>query len=100
MRPTNLHITSPPIQIQMQVLYLAVIRKLIIQILLARFLMHVRDDDDPAFDGADGCRVRVRLHGRRLAVRLWGVRFRVDVHLVGHDGLSQLGSRVMVRGLW
>lgn len=78
----------------MQVLDLAVVRELVIQILLARFLMHVRNDDDPAFDGADGGRIRVRLHGRRLAVRVWRVGFGVDVHLVGHDGLVWVWSFV------
>ena len=91
---TNLNITSPPIQIQMQIFNLSIIRKLIIQILLACFLMDIRDDDDPAFDRADGCRVRVRLHGCRFAVYVCGMRLGVDVHLVGHDGLY-VGKKVV-----
>jgi hypothetical protein len=71
----------------MQILNLAIIGKLIIQVLLAGLLMYIRDDDNPALDGSDGCRVRVRLHGCRFAVSAWRVRFRVDVHLVGHDVL-------------
>lgn len=82
----------------MQVFDLAVIRKLIVQILLARLLMHVRDNDDPAFDGADSGRVGVRLHGRLLAVSFRGLRFRVDVHLVGHDGFVLLARKL--RGVW
>jgi hypothetical protein len=85
-RETDLNITRPPIQIQVQILDLAIVRKLIVQILLASLLMHIRDDDDPAFDGADGCRIRVRLHGCRFAVCVWRVGLSVDVHLVGHDG--------------
>jgi len=81
----------------MQVLDLAVVRKFIIQILLAGLLVHVCDDDDPAFDGADGCRVRVRLHGRCLAGCVWGVRFGIDVHLVGHDGFVWV-AKVLGRG--
>jgi len=65
---TNLNVTSPPIQIQMQILDLAIIRKLIIQVLLTSLLMNIRDDDDPALDGSDGRRVRVRLHGCCFAV--------------------------------
>ena len=83
---TYLHIPSPPIQIQMQILDLSKIRKLIRDILLAGLLMHIRHNDDPSLDRADGCCAGQGLEG--CGVQSWcgDGGWDVDVHLcVGHD---------------
>lgn len=66
----------------MQVLDLAELAEQLLQVLLASFLVHVGDQDDPAFDGAngDGARGRTRF-GRGISSR----RCIVDVHLGRHD---------------
>lgn len=85
---THLDITSSAIQIQMQVFDLSIIRKTIVQIFLAGFLMDISDDNDPALDGAHGGRVGVGCHAAVLRVVLcvFGGEGGVDVHFgVGHD---------------
>lgn len=73
----------------MQILDLSEVRKLVIQILLAGFLVNVRDDDDPAFDRADGGRIGVGGHREVLRVLFvvgFGGEGRVDLHFgVCHD---------------
>ena len=90
---THLNIPRPPIKIHMQILNIAILAKQLLKILLARLLMDVGDEDDPAFDGAHG-------HGAgggRLLVRGWGFggstravagrrRGAVDVHFGGGHG--------------
>lgn len=46
----------------MQVLDLAVLAKQILYGFLVGLLMHIGNDDDPTFDGADGGGARVGLH--------------------------------------
>jgi hypothetical protein len=53
-RIAYLDITSPPIQVQMQILNCAIFAEHVLEILLGGFLVNVGDDDNPAFDGADG----------------------------------------------
>lgn len=66
----------------MQVLDLAEFAERFLQVLLASFFVHVGDQDDPAFDGAnsDGACARARF-GRSIDSR----RRVVDVHLGRHD---------------
>lgn len=82
---THLDVTSSPVQVQVQVLDGAVFAEHVVHVLLARFFVHVGDDDDPAFDGAHcvcaSCGARVAglgVDGGALGL--------VDVHLsvVGH----------------
>ena len=55
--------------------------------------MDVGDDDDPAFDGAHGCRAALGVHvGVFGGVGAGGGGF-VDVHCVGHD--CGIGVRVL-----
>ncbi len=68
----------------MHILDCSELAKQVLDILLGRFLVHVCDDDDPAFDGADrGCAgLGARVAGLGLAGGALGL---VDVHLcVGH----------------
>jgi len=47
----HLYVSSSPIEVEMQVLDLAVICKFILELLLGRFFVDVCDEHDPAFDG-------------------------------------------------
>lgn len=72
----------------MQILDLAVLTEQVLDIFLARFLVYVRDNDDPALDTANGDGV---LGGARVMVcggfGVHGRVRRVDVHFgVGHGG--------------
>ena len=49
-----LDVPCPPIQVHMQILDLAVFAKELLQILLAGLFMDIGDENDPAFDRADG----------------------------------------------
>ena len=49
-----LHVSSPPIKIHVQVLDFAVVTEQFLEIFFAGFFVHVGDEDNPAFDGADG----------------------------------------------
>lgn len=62
---THLHITGPAIQIEVQVLDLPILPKQILYVFLGSFLMHIGDDDDPAFYAAYRDRV---LSSLRLSV--------------------------------
>ena len=86
---TYLDITCSAVQIQVQVLDLSEVRKLVVQVLLTSFFVYVCDDDDPAFNGADGGRIRVGGHREVLRVMFvvgfWG-EGRIDLHFgVRHD---------------
>ena len=70
----------------MQVLDLPVIAKHIMQIFLARLLMHVGDEDDPAFNRAHGYG-----SGGGVLVGCGAGRGAVDVHLVGSHGREECG---------
>lgn len=48
-----LNITRPPIQVEMQVLDVTVVREQVRDVLLGGFFVDVRRDDDPSFDTAD-----------------------------------------------
>ena len=63
---THLDVTRPSIQVQMQVLDLAVVAKLVADILLRRLLVHVAHDHDPALDRPH--RDRAHLGARARAV--------------------------------
>lgn len=73
----------------MQILDLSKVRKLVVQILLAGFLVYVRDNDDPAFNRADGGRIGVGAHREVLRVIFvigFGGEGRVNLHFgVCHD---------------
>lgn len=72
----------------MQVLDLSIVCETVIQILLARLLVDVGDDDDPAFDGAHGGRVGVGGHAAVLGLVLavFGGEGRIDIHFcISHD---------------
>lgn len=91
MRPsvTYLDITSPTIQIQVQILDLPKVREQIVEILLAGFFMDIGDDDDPAFNGADGSCAGLGGHRGVFGVVLGGGCGRIDVYFhfyVGHYG--------------
>lgn len=77
---THLDVTSPPVQVQVHVLDIAVLGEPLLQILLARLFVHVRDQDNPALDGAHGGRAARRL-GCVFAAGLFGV----ELHLGGGD---------------
>ncbi len=86
---TYLDISSPSVQVQMQVFDLPVLAKHILDILLGRLLVQIGDDDDPALDTTDGRCVRCR---RAVATVLaggvgrGGRRSLIDLHLrVGHN---------------
>lgn len=51
---TYLDIARSPIQIHVQVFNLPEFAKEFLQVLFAGFFVHVCDEDDPAFNGADG----------------------------------------------
>ena len=58
---TDLYVSSSPIEVEMQVLDLAVVCKFILELFLGRFLVDVCDEHDPALDrcpfrGRDGAR--------------------------------------------
>lgn len=70
----------------MQILNLPKVRELIRDILLAGLLVHIRNNDDPSLDRADGC--CAGQSSERCGVQDWfgGGGWDVDVHLcVGHD---------------
>lgn len=53
---THFHVTSPAVEVHVQVLDLAVFAKQILNVLLTGFLVDVRRDNDPALDAAySGC---------------------------------------------
>ena len=88
---TNLDVAAAAVEVQVQVLNLAVVAELVVDGLLVGLLVHVGHHDDPALDGAHRRRLGVRLHvadlglGRgRGRAAADGARV-VDVHLnVGH----------------
>ena len=51
---TNLDVTGSAIEVHVEVLDLAKLAKHVLDILLARLLMYVRGDDDPAFNATHG----------------------------------------------
>ena len=71
----------------MQILNIAVLAKQFLEVLLAGLLVDVGDEDDPAFDGADGDGagggVLVRGGGFGAVAGRGGA---VDVHFVGGHG--------------
>jgi hypothetical protein len=83
-----LDVARPPVEVHVQVLDGAELAKDVLQVLLGRLLVHVGDDDDPAFDGAHGCcaRVGARFTGVAVGGGLGGgLGGRVNVHFgVGH----------------
>lgn len=48
---THLHITSPAIQIEMEILYFPKLGKFILDFLFSGLLMHIGDQHDPPLDG-------------------------------------------------
>ena len=90
----------------MQILDLSKVRKLVVQVLLASFFVYVRDDDDPAFDRADGGCIGVGGHRevfRVMSVIGFGGEGRIDFHFgVCHDdGIGLKGEEgVGVVLLW
>ena len=70
---TNLDVTGPAIKVHVEVLDLAKLAEHVLDVLLARLLVHVRSDDDPALNAAHGGCVlggaRVQARGRLLVDR-------------------------------
>lgn len=86
--PSYLDVTAPPVEVEVQVLDLAVLAKGVVNCLLVDLLVQVRHDDDPALYGAHGGRLGVRHHVVDLCLGGLGRAGLVDVHLhVGHDCL-------------
>ena len=56
----NLHISSPPVQIEMQILNISILAKELIKVLFARLFVYICCHYDPAFDRTDGCRACCR----------------------------------------
>lgn len=85
----HFHVTRSSVQVHVQILDLSILSKHVLNVLLTRLLVHVGDNDDPAFYAAHsdcllGCSSVVRVSG--LPRASWRRRL-VDVHLcVGHDG--------------
>jgi hypothetical protein len=83
-----LDVAAPAVQVEVQVLDLAVLAKGVVDGLLVGLLVHIGHDDDPALDGAHGRRLGLRLHVVDLGLGGGGRLGRaglVDVHLyVGH----------------
>jgi len=52
----NLYITSPPVQIQMQILNISILAKELIKVLFARLFVYICRHYDPALDRTDGYR--------------------------------------------
>lgn len=84
-----LHVTRPPVQVQVHVLDFAVLAEHILNIFLRRLLMHIGDDDDPAFNATDRDRIACRFGvavGLGADLTRFGRGRRVDLHLgIGHD---------------
>lgn len=86
-----LDVTAPAVQVEVQVLYLAVLAESIVDCLLIDLLVQVCHDDDPALYGAHGSGLGVRDHVVDLCLGGLGRAGLVDVHLhVGHDCLPAL----------
>jgi hypothetical protein len=82
---TCLDITTTSVQVEVEVLDLAVVAKLILQGLLVGLLVHIGDHYDPALDRTDGCGICVRLHVPNLGLGGLGGAGLVHLHLnVGH----------------
>lgn len=86
--PSYLDVTAPPVEVEVQVLNLAVLAKGVVDCLLVDLLVQVCHDDDPALYGAHGGCLGVRHHVVDLCLGGLGRAGLVDVHLhVGHDCL-------------
>jgi hypothetical protein len=101
---TYLDITRPAIQVQMQILDLSKIGKLVVQVLLASFFVYVRDDDNPALDRPDRCRIGMGGHRgvfRVISMIGFGGEGRIDFHFgVGHgDAFDEVVKKRMI-GWW
>lgn len=57
-----LDVTAPAVQVEVQVLYLAVLAECVVDCLLVDLLVQVCDDDDPALYGAHGSGLGVGHH--------------------------------------
>lgn len=91
-RCVYLDVAASSVQIQMQILDLAILAKCVLNGFLVGFLVDVGDNDDPALDGAHSGRFEKRLHVVNLCRRRARARGcargdgLVNVHLyVGHD---------------
>lgn len=84
-----LDVAAPAVEVEVQVLDLAVLAKLVVYGLLVGLLVYVGDDDDPALDGAHGSRFAVGLHVVDFCLRRDGRDGLVDIHFyVGHCRLG------------
>lgn len=96
---SHFDITCPSIQVHVQVLDLPEIAKEFLQILLTGFFVDVGDENDPAFDGADGDGTSggARVGGcgcdRAGGGAVGGVRWGIDIHFCGgHGGVRVSGN--------
>lgn len=48
---TRLDVTRSPVEVQVHILHLAKVREQVHQVFLRCFLVNIRDDDNPSFDG-------------------------------------------------
>lgn len=95
MGKTHLHVTSSPIQVHVEVLDLSVFAKELLQVFLARFFVDVGDEDDPAFDGANG-------HSASRGTRVGGGRadtfYYIEIHFCGcHIAIEVRNGELMSR---
>ena len=84
----HLNVTCSPVQVEVQVLDLAILGKLVVDGLLVRLFVHVGHHDDPALDGPHRRRFSVRLHVAHFGLRLRGRRRLVHIHLDVRHGLG------------
>lgn len=82
-----LDVTAPAVEVEVQVLDLAVLAKLVVDSLLVGLLVHIGHNDDPALDGAHGGRFAVGLHVVEFCLRRDGRDGLVDVHFYVSHGV-------------
>jgi hypothetical protein len=75
-KKTHLDVTSPSVEIEVEVLDFSIFSKLVTEVLFVGFFMNVAGDDNPAFDGSDSLGTRDSSSIGLLLVTGW----RIDVH--------------------
>lgn len=89
-----LDVTAPAVEVEVQVLDLAVFAKFVVYGLLVGLLVHVGHDNNPALDGTHGGRFAVGLHVVDFCLGGHRRDGLVDVHFyVGHGHGKVLGCK-------